>query len=112
MKLTRDHLTFYQEKKTPLPRWVSKIAQPKLKYLRTDFSKPRVSIHRLIEVQVEHRPKYLEAQNLCAIVRLCLAGKRNVRELLLSVCYESKVPGNGRRKGYASKWLHKLGGVL
>lgn len=118
MKLTLEHLTFYQQKKTPTPKWTARIKRPR--FMPPPWL-PSVSVDRLINVQVETKEtRHLEAQNFCHLLNLVRANARRGKELEYDKLYEclwkcvyNPYPTDSkRRQGYARKWLQKLGSPL
>lgn len=120
MKLTTDHLRFYQAKKTPVPKWSAQIAKTPWRLERPG----NVSIHTLINAQVPRVPRH-EAGNLIHLVQLVQrthdAGvnpfPETVRDFLRRIAsnycptdktYLTVAADTRRRIGYARKWSKRL----
>lgn len=103
MKLTAQHLRFYQEQKTPLPSWWRQIAQPPAcKIVRT------IDVNDLINSQGE-RTRYYEAANFCELLKLAV--RRNGEDLMRYLWEIERMnhPTNSdRRRGFARKWRRKI----
>src|SRR3990172_4686447 len=60
MKITQSHLTFYRQKKVPIPSWAGGLKYPN----------QGGSIHELINIQAAQYDRRLESCNLLALIRL------------------------------------------
>lgn len=104
MKITTEHLRFYQAKKTPVPGWTTAIAKTPW----TLIEPCGVSIHTLINVQTK-TPKYTDAQTLIHLVKLVQGHKQEtVKGFLYRLMTNPCFTDPKRRIGYARKWYAKL----
>jgi hypothetical protein len=106
MKLTTEHLRFYQAKKTPVPQWITKIAKTPWALVEPC----NVSIHTLINQQVPNKKlRSSEPHNLIHLVKSVQGHKQEtVREFLYRLATKPCGTDPKRRTGYARKWYAKL----
>lgn len=104
MKLTTEHLRFYQAKKTPVPGWITQIAKTPWTLVQACG----VSVHDLINVQTK-RDKRLEAHNLMHLVRLVKSHKQEtVYQMLHRIATRPCMTDSKRRVAYAKKWSERI----
>lgn len=104
MKITTEHLRFYQAKKTPVPGWITQIAKTPWSLVQVCA----VSVHDLINVQTK-RDKRLEAHNLMHLVRLVQSHKQEtVYQMLYRIGTRPSGTDSKRRVAYAKKWALRL----
>ncbi|MCK5307120.1 MAG: hypothetical protein KAJ73_00780 [Zetaproteobacteria bacterium] len=97
MKITRNHVTYYQKKRTPDPLWA---------YHLPDLQHPNV--HDLINSQAP-LPRRNDANNTMYLLRL--VKKREGTEGVLDMLTRMATGRGGcskRRASYARKWLKKI----
>lgn len=98
MKITTQHLRFYQAKKTRVPGWITQIA----------VEPCAVSVHELINLQ-EKAPRYTDAHGLLHLIRLVQGHKQEtVKEFLYRLATRPCATDPKRRTGYARKWYRRL----
>ena len=104
MRITTEHLRFYQAKKTPVPQWITKIAKTPW----TLVEPCGISVHSLINTQTKS-PRYTDAHNLMHLVKLVQSHKQEtVPQFLYRLATEPCGTDPKRRTGYARKWYAKL----
>lgn len=104
MKITTQHLRFYQAKKTPVPGWITKIAKTPWSLVEPGA----VSVHELINLQ-EKAPRYSDAHSLMHLVKLVQGHKQEtVKEFLYRLATRPCATDPKRRTSDARKWYGKL----
>lgn len=119
MKLTQQHLVFYQEQKTPMPAWAYRMARErKYPWGKEQPTKlPHVNVNELINCQVDKYDRRLEAQNICRLIKNAYQLFTAPRidpvspqyfDLRSYMCHLAVDACSKRRTGYARKWYKKL----
>ena len=104
MKITTQHLRFYQAKKTRVPGWITQIAKTPWSLVEPCA----VPVHALIHLQ-EKAPRYTDAHRLLHLIRLVQGHKQEpVKEFLYRLATSRSATDPKRRTGYARKWYRRL----
>lgn len=96
MKITKDHLLFWQDKKCLLPTWYQDLI-PKMHH---------VSIHTLINSQVSS--EWDEAHNTLAVLRMARKRGALVEVLARMAQCPGTVINPQRRAAHCKKWLKRI----
>lgn len=105
MRLTTNHLRFYQAKKTPTPKWIAQIGKTPWRLVEPCG----VSIDELVNCQDPKRSKFYEAANLCALIKLATrTNGEQPKAYLQKVATHYHTSSSDRRRAFVRKWLKRI----
>jgi hypothetical protein len=102
MNITQEHLSYWRERKST-PRWASVLP---VSHFNPEPAGPRVSIHRIVNLNAGLGTKRCASNNTIYLLRLARKNG-NLLDCIKS-CAERHPSNHPRRAAWCKKWLKRL----